>query len=186
MGGCGRPGLVAKPVKSQSGGPQATPLRGAANFPRTRRRGLRGTAFSLLVRPPGAGRGGDARAGGPSLPAPSCPLRNSGEKDRLFPALLLPSGFPGYRGSNPDGFLCVVPPPARRQGERDRRVVTSTASRPAARLRAERWLGGVLQAMGHGCGTHLGAVHLETRGVWGLVGWWERGWGGRTELWQSL
>ncbi|KAM7244195.1 hypothetical protein CapIbe_004803 [Capra ibex] len=98
----------------------------------------------------------------PVNPRRPAPCATPEKRINSSPPLLLPSGFPGYRGSNPDGFLCVVPPPARRQGERDRRVVTSTASRPAARLRAER-LGDVLQAMGHGCGTHLGAVHLETR-----------------------
>ncbi|XDC73817.1 hypothetical protein R6Z07F_004990 [Ovis aries] len=74
----------------------------------------------------------------PVYPRRPAPCATPEKRIDSSPPLLLPSGFPGYRGSNPDGFLCVVPPPARRQGERDRRVVTSTASRPAARLRAER------------------------------------------------
>lgn len=120
----------------------------------------------------------------PVYPRRPAPCATPEKRINSSPPLLLPSGFPGYRASNPDGFLCVVPPPARPQGERDHRVVTSTASRPAARLRAEL-LGDVLQAMGHGCGTHLGGVHLETRSVWRLGVAGVRV-GGRTELWPSL
>ena len=116
--GRGLPGLVAKRVKSQSGGPADLQARG--DLPANATPGLRGR---------GVGVGGPssfrfwfglrvgAAAGMLAQTVPACQaalalaqLRGNGSTP---PGPSFPSGFPGCRASNPDGFLSVVPPPAR-------------------------------------------------------------------------
>lgn len=151
--GRGPPGLVAKPVKSQSGGLAGLEARG--DLPadaKWERRGRGAWLLSLLVRT----RQGSARAGGgvrgPSQPArPPRLLRNSGETDSSS-AALLPRGFPGYGASNPGGLPFRGP-----TGCPSRVESVATAWRhpahpaAAARIRTEVY-GDVRQLMGHGRG----------------------------------
>lgn len=108
-------------------------LPGARRPPgRTRRRGC-GDPAPFACPLPGADAGGPRRRSQSTRAGPA-PLAQLRRKGSTLPRPSFSPGFPRGTGPNPDGFLCVVLP-ARRQGERDRRVGMITASCPAARLR---------------------------------------------------
>lgn len=156
--GPGRPGLVAKRVKSQSGGPAG--LGGSRRPPRRAAPFAFGSDFGGGRRGPAAlGRGRDRpprRAGG--CATPEKPINSSRH--------LLPSGVPGCQPAGPEGLPTHVPMPPR--GD-----IPRILPRCCCRSR-RRGPGGVCPAVprGHaaGMGQPPGWRHLKTKGVDGS-GW---------------
>lgn len=187
--GRGRPGLVAKRVKSQSC-PAGSEARGdlpadATPEPPERTRGSGSFRF-WFGHSAGAGLGAggrpgvtgwDAHSGLPTLALPRWLLRNSGEKDLFLPTP--PSrGISGVPGLAPRGRPLRGPAAgASRQRECPPRGDThAIQSRYCCGGRAEVF-SEVRQATGRRCGSHLNGEHPKTQTEWERVGWRVGGWG---------